>query len=206
MVDRATLLMGIGFIAGAALLAFELQREPGLPPPPDSRSGEPVALPELPPSEIRSLAAYEAIGERPLFTADRRPDPENPNQAGPSGEADTTENIDGFRLAAVLEGLGSKTALVEDAAGKTRAVHQGEKLGNWEVQEILADRIVVLSDAQRKTLLVHRFDPVNTNTMPGRRANPLPSGRRVIQPSPRIPSAVRPVPGARLPIRLPDEP
>lgn len=206
MIDRATLLMAVGFVAGTALLAYELQREPALPPPPDSRSGEAIAPPELPPNEIRSLAAYDAISERPLFTPERRPAADDGGQAAQTAQADTIEDIDGFRLTAVLQGFGSKTALVEDAAGKTRIIHQGEKLGNWEVQEILADHIVVLLDAQRKTLLVHRFDPVNTNETPGRRSNPPTSGRRVIQPSQQVPAAARTVPGARVPIRLPNQP
>lgn len=205
MVDRPTLLMTIAFVAGGALLAYELQREPTLPPPPDAQTAAAVTPLELPPNEIRSLAAYEAISERPLFSPQRRPQTVDAGPAGTSAQAQATENIDGFRLTAVLKGAGSNTALVEDESGKTRSVHQGERLGKWQVQEILDDRIVVMLDAQRKTLLVHRFDPVQSKQTIRRRPNQSAS-RRTLPQSRRIPSVVRNAAGARTQTQRPDNP
>jgi hypothetical protein len=193
MADRGSILMIVGYVAGLGMLGYELQREPTLPPPPTGQAGGPIPALEVPPSEIKSIAAYDAINERPLFTPSRRPDEVAAGNDEAPAVADTTDNIDGYRLAAVLKGFGNNTALIEDPSGQTQTLHQGERLGKWEVLEIQDDRVTVLLDSQRKTLLVHRFDPVATQFNPRRRPASAPTGRRLIRP-PVTPPAAAPIP------------
>jgi hypothetical protein len=124
----------------------------------------------MPVDDIESLAAYDAIIERPLFRRDRQPPSDTPAPSRTKTRPQTDE-IAGMRLAAVLKGPDSLTALLEDQSGKTKILHQGDQLGRWRIEEILDDSIVVVSDGRKETLEVHKFDPVGTKR-PSRRRPP----------------------------------
>lgn len=174
-----------GYVGGLALLAYELQHTPSLPPPPSGKPTEALPPLEVPPTAIKSIAIYDAILERPLFTRERRPEEPNAPKAEVASAAEPVENIDGFRLTAVLKGLGHTTALIQDQTGKTRLLHAGGRLGKWELKEIQDDRVVLHSDAREETLLVHRFDPV---TMQKKAVRRPPGTRRI--PRRRLPPPV----------------
>jgi hypothetical protein len=197
MADRTNLFMIVAYLAGLGALAYAWQNTPSPPPPPSEQAIEALPPLELPPVAINSIAVYDAITERPLFNAERRPNEVGASSTELANVAEPVDEIDGYRLAAVLKGYGSSTALIEDQSGNTRTLHPGEKLGKWELQEIQDDRVVLLSDARKETLLVHRFDPVviKKSRNPVRR----PSGRPLVRPPRRPPVALVP-PGRELPI------
>ena len=159
-----------GYISALALGAYELQRDPFVPPPPPKQVVEPLPPLQMPVDDIESLAAYDAIVERPLFRQDRQPRSDTPAPSRTQNRTQTDE-IAGMRLAAVLKGPDSLTVLLEDQSGKTKILHRGDQLGRWRIEEILDDSIVVVSDGRKETLEVHKFDPVNTKRIPRRRSS-----------------------------------
>lgn len=192
MADRATLILLAGYLAGAGLLAYELQPTPPLAPPSPEQTVHAPPPVELPPIAINNVAIYDAIIERPLFSPDRRQEDESDTPvASPAPQrVAAAEGIDGFRLAAVMKEPGSVTVLIENPSGETLALHQGDKLGSWQIEEILDDRVVIVSDTRRETLMVYRFDPVVERQRP----KPAPDmlRRRLLQvPSRRPPGADR---------------
>ena len=168
MAERMTILLVGGYISALALGAYELQLDPFVPPPPPKQATEPPPPLLIPVDDIESLAAYDAIVERPLFRRDRRPPSDTPAPSRTQNRAQTDE-IAGMRLAAVLKGPDSLTALLEDQSGKTKILHQGDQLGRWRIEEILDDSIIVVSDGRKETLEVHKFDPVSTKRTSRRR-------------------------------------
>lgn len=172
MASPMSLLLIVGYVAAIGLGAYELKRAPSLalPPAPPEQAAQALPPLELPPEVIRSLAAYDAIIERPLFSSDRRPEAEEAAAAqsasGPAEEG--AVEIDGFRLTAVLRDGSSTTVLIEDKTGKTRALHAGDRLGSWQLGEILDDRVALVADGRRETLMVYDFSP-KTKARPVRR-------------------------------------
>ena len=211
MVERMTILLIGGYIGALALGAYELQRDPYVPPPPPKPSVKSLPPLQMPVDDIESLAAYDAIIERPLFRRDRLPQAETQAPSRTQTRA-ATDDIDGMRLTAVLKGPESLTALIEDQSGETKILHRGDQLGSWQIDEILDDSIVVVSDGRKKTLLVHRFDAVSTKRKLRRRATPAnrritrrPSRTAVEQPS-RPPATAKPAPADREPSEILDKP
>lgn len=163
MVSRGAALLTLGYAAVLGLGAYELQRAPSLSeaPPPPAQAAQPLPPLEIPPSAIASLAAYDAIIERPLFSPDRRPETTEAEDQSPLEDAATEEaitEIDGFRLTAVLRNGEKTTVLIEDMGGETRILHEGERLGNWRLDEIHDDRVLLAADGRRKTLMVYDFN------------------------------------------------
>lgn len=100
-----------------------------------------ASIPALPRSPaIGNVKEYAAIAARPLFSATRRP-PETPP---PGTTGAKVENPDGILLIGVVLSPSSKLAVIrtpQDAAAHEVSV--GEKILDWRVEKILADRIVL---------------------------------------------------------------
>jgi hypothetical protein len=194
MADRMTLLLIGGYIGALALGAYELQRVPSMPRAVSGQTAEGLPPLEIPPDAIKNIEAFDAIVERPLFNRERQPLAiiQGPVEPQPAARSQNTERM---RLTAVLKEADSLTALVEDQSGVTRILHEGDKLGEWQIAEILDDRIVIESEGNKKTLEVHQFDLVNTSRS-ARQRLPVTKRRQVTQrPSaaiaPRAPSSAR---------------
>lgn len=206
MADRGMLFLVVGYIGAIGLGAYELQRTPAAVPESSGQAVRNLPPLDLPTTAIRNIAAYDAIIERPLFAQDRRPpagaDAVQIEQKPRGGDPST--GIEGLRLTAVLNDRGSMTALLEDRSGKTRALQLGEQLGDWRVQEILDESVVIVSDKGQETLVVHQFDPV----VPSRNLRQAPdsTGRRITRRPPRQPPTEQPTVSRRTPAALPEEP
>lgn len=178
MVERGTIVLAIGYLSGLGMLGYLLQEVPPLPTgPTDTIDAAVIRLPP-PTSAMTNIAAYDAMVERPLFNPTRRPiivsgAPVTRQNAGD----DAVEEVDGFRLAAVLKGLGRTTVLIEDELGTTRVLHPGERLGNWLLDEILDDRVVLVAAGNRQMLRVYQFD--RPATRPKTTGRPAVDGRPV---------------------------
>lgn len=121
------------------------------------------ALPALPP-----LARFSAIGERPLFSASRRPAPgEKAVPAGPGIEQR-------YHLLGIIDTGTSRRALL--AEGKRRfVIAEGAGLDGWTVAHIEHERIVLSSSVGEAVLLLQ----------------PTPAGEGWTEPAP--PPVTRPV-------------
>jgi hypothetical protein len=179
----------VGYLGALGLGAYELRRAPALslPPAAPEQTAPSLSPLEVPPDVISSIAAYDAIVERPLFSPDRRPElPEVVTvQTDNSEPEEGLVEIDGFRLTAVLRDADRTTVLIEDRTGKTLSLHAGERLGNWQLDEILDDRVVLIADGRSETLLVYDFSEPAAGA-PARRGY-----RRITQQPRRVPAPVR---------------
>ncbi len=96
------------------------------------------ALPKFP--AIGAVDEYRAIAARPLFSPTRRP-----SETSAPGTTDAkVENPDGILLVGVILSPSNQLAVIrtpEDEAA--REVSVGEKILDWRVEKILADRIVL---------------------------------------------------------------
>jgi hypothetical protein len=192
------LMLALAYAGGLGWAAYELQR----PAANTAEDIEPkaVVLPEIsmPIAFSATIDAYNAITERPLFSSDRKPRTavvaEEPTAELPIPDA-LPVDMAGMRVSAIFRGSGTLSALIELYDGETQLVRQGDKVGNWEVLEILDDRIVLGGLGQRRTLEVYQFSqvapppPADPRTLRrSRRAlppTPIPNGTRVPPDDPR---------------------
>ena len=187
MASPANLVLIVGYVAALGVGVYELRgaNALSLPPAPPKQPAQALPPLEIPPDVVRSIAAYDTIIERPLFNPERRPKP-------PAAESAETENlpeaerveIDGFRLTAVLRNADQTTVLIEDRSGKTLALHAGEPLGNWRLDEILDDRVVLAADGRRETLMVYDFSQPPPVAAPVQRAKRRVKRQPVKKPAP----------------------
>lgn len=190
MADRMSILLIGGYIGALALGAYELQRVPSVPGSIPGKAVEPLPPLEVPPDVIKNIAVFDAIIERPLFSRERLPEVAT-QSPGPPKRLAQSDEIEGMRLTAVLKGPDSLTVLLEERSGQTRVLHQGDQLGKWRIEEIMDDRIIMVSEERTETLLVHQFDPVIMKRTTRRR--PTPAGRQVTR---RPAQAITPRPPA----------
>ena len=188
MASRTSLALVFAYLAVLGLGAYELRRAPALSLPPAPPEQPAQALPplEIPPDVVNSIAAYDEIIERPLFNADRRPKPAGSEVAATGSDLPKEERveIDGFRLSAVLRIAERTTVLIEDRKGQTLTLHAGEPLGNWRLDEILDDRVVLIADGRRETLMVYDFSKPVVAAAPKQRANKRPTRPPKKRPAP----------------------
>ena len=189
MADRTRFLVLAGCAAAVLAGAYEWQRVPDDPSREPLRKIEPLSPLEVPPQAISSLAAYEAIIDRPLFNPQRRPRaPDEDSGETVPQPADRVTDASGWRLTAVLREAEQLTVLIEDRTRKTQALRKGDSLGDWKIDEIADDRVIMVSGSQRRTLMLHQFEPV------ARKLPTTPRNRRVTRrplPAPAPAPAVR---------------
>jgi general secretion pathway protein N len=134
------ILAALIFCAGAAIAQQPPKRVPGGAPAP-----APAAAPAATPASNDDLPALDeltATRERPLFSSTRRP-PEvepPPQAAAPITEATSMP----FELVGIVLGSDVSAAIFRNTESKEETrVGKGEKIGNWNVEEI-SERAVVL--------------------------------------------------------------
>ena len=188
MADRTRLLVLAGCAAAIVVGVLEWHRAPEDPGGEPLRDAEPLAPLEVTPPAISSLAAYDAIVERPLFNPERRPPP--PEQAADESAATPVGSVSdatGWRLTAVLREAERRTVLIEDQTGRTLALKAGDSLGDWKIEEIADDRVIIASGCQGDTLLLHQNEPL------AKKGGPATRNRRITRRPVQAP-AVRRVP------------
>ena len=110
--------------------------------PSDAAVAAQRALPVLPP-----LERFRETAERPLFAPDRRP------AAAPSLATF------GMRLEGLVAIGAERRAIVKLSDGRTARVGPGERIGDWTVQRIEPDRLVLEADGRRLELTPQRSAP-----------------------------------------------
>lgn len=201
MIRPGTLILVVGYVAGSAVITQQLLQ----PSTPDLGPVEPVPInlaeATVPPPVSLSLEVYDAIVERPLFRSDRSPAPEvDPNTVPTESlvQNESSADITGLRLSAVIRGTGVMTAVLELPGGESRTVAKGDRVENWTVDEILDDRLVLTYRDQRVTLDVHDFSYLK-NRAPSPRARAIAERRR--QATRRLPRTRSRLPESSRPAR-----
>ncbi|MCB1724736.1 MAG: hypothetical protein KDJ39_13680 [Gammaproteobacteria bacterium] len=162
MSTASKLFLALAYAGGIAWLGYELQRpEPTVDTTEiaDAEPSHPIEV-GTPLASSAAIDGYDAIVERPLFNQERRPKAEDVEQSPAIDTLPTlnpADDVGGLRVSAILKDADTLTALIELGGGETRAVHQGEKIGIWDVIEILDDAVVLGIRGERKTLQVYEF-------------------------------------------------
>lgn len=134
-------------VGGLAALALFWQI--GHPPqPPIVRSaGPPPELPTVVPLEPFRLsppAQYSEVAARPLFIAERRPEPPPPPDETPP-EKPQPGSEQKFVLLGVMIAPGIQAALLrlEEPNAKTKPVRLGETVGEWRLDKVAPNEVVL---------------------------------------------------------------
>jgi general secretion pathway protein N len=190
-------------MGGLAALALVWQiRNP--PRPPVVRSAPPPELPAVAPLERFSLPPASDYGEitaRPLFIAERRPEPPPPEETTPGIPAAGSEQKP--MLIGVMIAPESTVALLrpEEPNAKVLRVKPGESVGDWRLETILPNRVVLRKGQATRELLLERPKKPAKPKAPAR----LP-GRPESQAAPPAGAPPEPQPAAVPPAGAPLEP
>ncbi|MBS1223160.1 MAG: pilus assembly protein PilZ [Proteobacteria bacterium] len=142
------------------LAALSLVWQIGNPPqPPMIRPLPPPELPAVAPLERFQLSPPDWYGEmtaRPLFIADRRPEPPPPDDAAPEKPPAGPEQK--FMLFGVMIAPGTQAALLraQEPNAKTARIKLGEMIGEWRLDAVFPDRVVLRKGRETQDLPLTR--------------------------------------------------
>ncbi len=155
------------------------------PQPPVIRPTPPPELPAVAPLEPFSLSPptqYSEVAIRPLFIAERRPEPPPPpDEAQPEKPPPGPEQK--FMLFGVMIMPGTQAALLRPEAPNARTVRVGvgEMIGEWRLDAVLPDRVVLRKGETTQDLPLTR--PRKPGKPRGKRADASPSGQDAAPPT-----------------------
>ena len=180
----------------AVFLLFQIARglahSRPLPPPPPPRQAAPAAVPVVRgPSPGDTLASYNIIPAKSLFSPTRGEGPAAAATAAPLPPKPVLHGlvVDESRSVAFLEDPVTKRIL---------AYHVGDAIAGGQLERITADRVVIRrADGQIDVLLSDPSKLPAGPAVPEPGAGPAPPGPRPVRPPP--------TPGARVPRVLPGE-
>lgn len=147
----------VGGLAAAAVF-WQLAHPPRPPsttaaakPPPDLPAVAPTARFQLSPPD-----QYSEVVARPLFVAARRPEPPPPEETPPEKPATASEQK--LTLLGVIIAPDIKAALLrpEEANAKTVRIKLGETVGEWRLEAVFPDRVVVRKGQSTQELALVR--------------------------------------------------
>ena len=186
------------WLALGGLAALTLLWRIGHPPqPPAVRAAPPPELPAAPALEPFGLSPpsqYSEVAIRPLFIAERRPEPPPPPDETPP-EKPPTGPEQKFMLFGVMIMPGTQAALLRPEApnAKTARVGVGEMIGEWRLDAVLPDRVVLRKGETTQELPLTR--PRKPGKPRARRADAQQPGQQDV-----VPPTQAPAPPARAPI------
>lgn len=116
------------------------------PPVFEVKEPPPLKLPPMP-----ELAAFDEITARPLFNADRKPDPlpPPPEAAKP---AIVLGDLAQYRLVGTIRASGTQLALVQKTGAPLLTLKPGDTFEGWTI-EAIDDRGVAISGGERREIL-----------------------------------------------------
>lgn len=114
----------------------------------------PLKLTSMPP-----ISAYGGITARPIFNADRRPDPltsarRSTPQAQPA-DADISE----FRLVGIVTDSVAQRALIVRSGGPAVKVSPGDRLGGWRIEKIDPSGVLATSEGRSVKIVIPKSQP-----------------------------------------------
>lgn len=184
--------LALGGLAAAAI--FWQWHHPS--PSPTVVAGAAARLPELPavtplePFRLPPPVQYEETASRPLFIAARRPEPPPPPDEAPPPvpEKPPPGPEQKFLLLGVMITPQTMLALLrpEEPNAKTARIKAGEMVGEWRLETIFPNRVVLRKDAAIQEVALTR--PKKPAGM--RRSGPKPP--QAVQPPANMPGSAPP--------------
>lgn len=137
------LLVGAGAVAA---VYWQLAHPPR--PPATSAASRPPELPSVEPTQLFQLPPLDQYGEivlHPLFIAARQPEPPPPDEASPEEPPAPPGPEQKLTLRGVMITSNAKKALLRSAEpnAKTARISPGETIGEWRLEAVFSDRVVL---------------------------------------------------------------
>jgi hypothetical protein len=213
---KAVLLI-LGVVLGGVLYLQWLEWPPPAPRPPPAATAETptatapaVAPPTLPPTP--TFEEYASVVERPLFLPDRRPPPEEPDEAPEEEGPEEQTALDGMNLTAVIIAPTEVSALVVTPGSKELArLRIGDDFEGWTVTGIEPDKVLLERQGESDELILRDFTKAPTpipptprpaaGRRPSRQETRRPDGRPTPLRADRKPTPSRPGRATRQPTR-----
>lgn len=193
------LLLGV---SAALALAWQIRH----PPQPTRIAVAPAPeLPAVAPLENVGLAPPAHYGEitvRPLFIAERRPEPPPPPEETPPSEKPPAGPEQKFMLFGVMIAPGVQAALVRlvEPGAKTVRVGPGEMIGEWRLDTVFPDRVVLRKgDATQELPLTRPRKPAKPRAKRSEAAQPGQSAAAPPANGAPVDPAIAPAPPANPP-------
>ncbi|MBK8182871.1 MAG: hypothetical protein IPK63_08160 [Candidatus Competibacteraceae bacterium] len=187
----------VGGLAAAAVY-WQLThppRPPAIPKAAQTTPGLPVIVP-TPPFKLPLPERFGEIVARPVFIAARRPEPPAPPDEEPAPKPVATSEQK-FLLLGVIIAPSMRVALLrpEEPNAKTARVKLGEMLGEWRLEAIFPNRVVIRKDqATQELALARPKKPAGSRAKPASDRDLLP-GEMPAAPQPEaLPSSIIPPP------------
>jgi len=182
----------------AAAIVFWQLTHPPRPPSTAAATKRPPDLPAVAPTARFRLSPPDQYGEviaRPLFVAARRPEPPPPPEEAPP-EKPVVKAEQKLTLLGVVIAPNIKVALLrpEEANAKTVQIRLGETVGEWQLEAIYPNRVVVRKGESTQELVLVR---------PKQPAAPR-AGRAGAKPPTQGAGAIPPPPAGTPPVSQPD--
>lgn len=105
-----------------------------------------------------ALAEYEDIVNKPLFNADRLPDPVAPAVPGstPTAGGSSLGDISQFKLVGIAGDSVTRLALVQKSGGRLMTLKPGDSLDGWTVSDITAKGVAITGGGRKEFLTIPR--------------------------------------------------
>lgn len=116
----------------------------------------PVEVKAPPALKIQPLAAietFDAIGERPLFNAERKPDPVPPPPEAAKPVA-TVGDLSQYRLVGVTGDNNVQRALIQKSGGPTQVMKPGDVFEGWTIEKIDATGVAISGGGRNEVLAI----------------------------------------------------
>ncbi|NMQ20892.1 hypothetical protein E4P82_17875 [Candidatus Competibacter phosphatis] len=181
--------------AGAAAAVYWQLAHP-LRPPATSTASRPPELPLVEPMRLYQLPPLDQYGEivlHPLFIAARQPELPPPDEASPEEPPAPPGPEQKLRLFGVMITSNARKALLrsEEPNAKTARVSPGETIGEWRLEAVFSDRVVLRKGQSTQALpLIRPQKPKGpragqAGARRGRNAQPI--GQPAMAPKPGAP-------------------
>jgi len=150
-------------------------------------------------------AQYAEINARPLFIATRRPEPPPPPEEEPPPKPPATPEQKLMLLGIVIS-PGMQAALLrpEELNAKTAQIKLGETVGEWQLEAIFPNRVVVRKGQETQELMLTRLKKSpgprggRAGVKPVQGAAPPPAQMPVVVPSNEPPPSMVPPPAPQV--------
>lgn len=170
----------------AGLLAWEWHSwQPPTPPTQEARGDQPPASPpQVVVAQLPEPEHYLGVGERPIFTQDRRPAKgEPPVKEEPATEEPTP--LPDLDLTAIMLTPASRMAWVKKpGAVGTERLLEGDQIEGWTLTQIREDRITLERQGEKNTLVLRDYS--------SKKVGAPQVARGAVKQPPRSPGAQRP--------------
>jgi hypothetical protein len=154
----------------AGLIYWEVNPQPELPAPkgPSPHRGGVTQAAERQDFTMPPFRSFGEVQDRPLFSPTRRPDAEVETSAAPQATPS--------RLVGIVFSQSDRVAIVEiGQPASIERVAEGGRVGNWTIERILPDRIIVRNPAGRAEIKPSANPNDVGKTAAGRRPSPVPA-------------------------------